>query len=642
MNRQGNSRKRPRVLSEDEVFSNEDEDNLATLIDMFPSSSVKFLKEKLTRNPGTFESLIDRLLNNPDEDSGDDGDSGVVMDDSQFLADNASFNNTYDASASIEIIDDDPGPSSSHAHAPNTYIERNYSTLASLFPEVSPIFLQEKVWDIGDDPGKLEQFISQSFEIKSSLPSRKDYDKQETVRAEERKIRNLTARDFLAEFEDPNTYYLDKNRKCSELYKQHLSYYLSKHYPQLSKSKLQQILEKNNSLLVPCIKEIEITAKGKGKAKSKTSNTKLTKPDIMDIEFLKEYVYYKLEAKIKGIQDKKLKKRAEAVEEARTVGGLFECQVCFDEECLVSEVVMCDSGCMFCPSCVKRGAEVQIGENKIHFSCLLTCGATLPLKSLQGVLSKKLFSKLTEKIQLEEVKAAGIENLFQCPACNYAVIAPSDNDIKEIICGNPDCGRKTCKLCGEISHIPLTCDEVEKDDEVAARTKVENAMTEAMLRECVRCKKKYFKEEGCNKMTCECGQVMCYLCRKPVSNDYQHFYGQGGEAKPGLCPLWSNVNQLHVKEMTEAAKKAKEAVGGKLKVDPSKNIPKAKPDRGMPQPEDFEDDFDDDYDDYDEGGDDDEEELSDDSPDEDDIHFINDDDSDEDDGHYHYRIMDWF
>ena len=49
---------------------------------------------------------------------------------------------------------------------------------------------------------------------------------------------------------------------------------------------------------------------------------------------------------------------------------------------------MCDSGCMFCPSCVKRGAEVQIGENKIHFSCLLTCGATLPLKSLQGVLSK--------------------------------------------------------------------------------------------------------------------------------------------------------------------------------------------------------------------------------------------------------------
>merc|ERR1712098_961401 len=123
--------------------------------------------------------------------------------------------------------------------------------------------------------------------------------------------------------------------------------------------------------------------------------------------------------------------------------------------------------------------------------------------------------------------------------------------------------------------------------------------------------------------TCECGQVMCYLCRKPVSNDYQHFYGQGGEAKPGLCPLWSNVNQLHVKEMTEAAKKAKEAVGGKLKVDPSKNIPKAKPDRGMPQPEDFEDDFDDD-----------EEELSDDDiPDEDDIHFIDDDDSDEEGGH---------
>ena len=83
------------------------------------------------------------------------------------------FNNTYDdPSNSIEIIDDDiPGPSSSNTHAPNTYIERNYSTLSSLFPDVSPVFLQEKAWDIGDDPGKLEQFISQSFENKSSLPS---------------------------------------------------------------------------------------------------------------------------------------------------------------------------------------------------------------------------------------------------------------------------------------------------------------------------------------------------------------------------------------------------------------------------------------------------------------------------------------
>ena len=100
---------------------------------------------------------------------------------------------------------------------------------------------------------------------------------------------------------------------------------------------------------------------------------------------------------------------------------------------------------------------------------------------------------------------------------------------------------------------------MEKDEEVAARTKVEMAMSEAMIRECVNphCRKKFFKTEGCNKMKCECGQSMCYLCRKPVEDNYKHFYGQGGTPKAGLCPLWSNNNDLHGKEVKEAAEKVK-------------------------------------------------------------------------------------
>lgn len=116
---------------------------------------------------------------------------------------------------------------------------------------------------------------------------------------------------------------------------------------------------------------------------------------------------------------------------------------------------------------------------------------------------------------------------------------------------------------------------MEKDSEVNARTKLENVATEAMVRGCVKCGKRFFKEEGCNKMQCECGQSMCYLCRKGVSDDYKHFYGQGASPVPGQCPLWSDNTNLHKDEVMKAVEAAKKKINLKdLKYDPTKNMDK--------------------------------------------------------------------
>jgi hypothetical protein len=66
---------------------------------------------------------------------------------------------------------------------------------------------------------------------------------------------------------------------------------------------------------------------------------------------------------------------------------------------------------------------------------------------------------------------------------------------------NPECGRDSCRLCQEPNHVPLRCEEVEKKDEEEERKKIEEQLSEAMMRECWRCKVKYFKKDGCNLIT---------------------------------------------------------------------------------------------------------------------------------------------
>ena len=114
---------------------------------------------------------------------------------------------------------------------------------------------------------------------------------------------------------------------------------------------------------------------------------------------------------------------------------------------------------------------------------------------------------------------------------------------------------------------------MEKGEEI--RKKIEEKLTEAMLRECLMCGYKFYKEEGCNKMTCRCGAKMCYLCRKEVK-DYSHFYGQGGTpTATKTCPLFSDNKKIHQLELSKVAKEAKqelEKANLTLSIDPTKDV----------------------------------------------------------------------
>jgi len=77
----------------------------------------------------------------------------------------------------------------------------------------------------------------------------------------------------------------------------------------------------------------------------------------------------------------------------------------------------------------------------------------------------------------------------------------------------------------------------QKENKLAAKHIVEEAMTEAFVRKCNKCNQAFVKEEGCNKMKCPCGNLQCYVCSSNVV-DYSHF-------EPEMrCPLYGDMQQL--------------------------------------------------------------------------------------------------
>lgn len=64
--------------------------------------------------------------------------------------------------------------------------------------------------------------------------------------------------------------------------------------------------------------------------------------------------------------------------------------------------------------------------------------------SFQTILKPELFSKVLEANQMEEIRAAGIEDLVQCPFCSYATIMPPEQ--KVMVCLNPECLKESCRF----------------------------------------------------------------------------------------------------------------------------------------------------------------------------------------------------
>ncbi|EME40892.1 hypothetical protein DOTSEDRAFT_74447 [Dothistroma septosporum NZE10] len=249
-------------------------------------------------------------------------------------------------------------------------------------------------------------------------------------------------------------------------------------------------------------------------------------------------------------------------------GETAECQACF-EDLPMNRQIHCNGNAAHftCFDCAATYIRSEVGQSRCRVLCTAGCGAGFARAQLQLLSDKSLFDRLEQLQQEKEIRDAGLDNLEECPFCEYKAILPPVEEDFEFRCANPECEKVSCRRCKAVSHIPLSCEEHAKDNKLNTRHKIEEAMTAALIRSCNKCKKQFIKDHGCNKMTCpSCANLQCYVCSESLK-DYNHFDQQPAGShraeqptgRKKKCPLYDNVEERHEREVKEAEAAARAA-----------------------------------------------------------------------------------
>ncbi|KAM0718658.1 hypothetical protein Q7P37_005729 [Cladosporium fusiforme] len=127
-------------------------------------------------------------------------------------------------------------------------------------------------------------------------------------------------------------------------------------------------------------------------------------------------------------------------------------------------------------------------------------------------------------------------------------------------CQNSECGKTSCTRCLAPWRDPHACFETER---ISLRTAIEASATAAIKRTCPKCHLSFVKSSGCNKLVCNCGYTMCYICRAEItskegySHFCQHFRPHGGRCSEcERCDLYGDEDEGDaIRKAAEGAEK---------------------------------------------------------------------------------------
>ncbi|KAG6377314.1 hypothetical protein JVT61DRAFT_15103 [Boletus reticuloceps] len=300
-----------------------------------------------------------------------------------------------------------------------------------------------------------------------------------------------------------------------------------------------------------------VVGKGKGKARQ-------------DPEFDREREWILL--KVAELATEKDAELAAAVneQEYENNGQGIECGCCFSEYPF-DQMIQCPEAHLFCKSCMSSYASNLLGEHNPNIVCMDQSGCKLPFpeSELGRFLSPKLLELYYRVKQRKEIEAAGLENLEECPFCEYRCVI--ENELERLFrCENAACNAITCRACKKPPR--PSCAIVQNARNVCYlfnRMHHPHLLFSAFIKEMgvsldgLSGSAQYLGSHSimlqCNKMTCpNCHTVSCYICRKIIIG-YDHFSNPppySGKVDKLKCNLWDPVEQRHAEEVSEAAKRA--------------------------------------------------------------------------------------
>lgn len=184
-----------------------------------------------------------------------------------------------------------------------------------------------------------------------------------------------------------------------------------------------------------------------------------------------------------------------------------------------------------CRECTKAYAEEKINSQHVVLLCGgLDCKAILPKKPLVALLDPKTVQRWDVLVAQKTLELSKLNGLSRCPFCEFQCILPPVRQAPVFVCqrGQGGCGKVSCRLCKREEHPLRKCDEVVGQDAKGkrksvlerARQELEEALSEALIQKCNKCRQKFVKEYGCNEMKCPyCKNVQWYVnLQPPVQN----------------------------------------------------------------------------------------------------------------------------